>query len=441
MSQTTHGKLLPRLGGLLALALISKTASALSLPPLASGQDISLQGASYARTIQSAGNNPASVTSSGKRAFWFGLGSVSAAYEYGPVDDLTDRIEAVISDLLLQDLSLIDAREIQSIAEDLLNEAGKEGYLRVTAQAQPPLMPLGFRLPGIPGDLTLGAVATMGSRIGVLDAPVEIVPTLGGFQITSDATALARAAVGAALSLGYSRELKVTDETALVGGVRLTYHQIELAKGVVTLEESEPGDAWLDDLEDEYDRNARRSSGISMDAGLIWRTPNYQLGATLLNLNAPSFKYAALGQNCDDPARPLFSRNNCHAARRFADRVKLRESYRMDPQVQLEASLFSQKNGATLNATWDVNSIQDALGDDQQWLSVSGTLRGWWILPGLRAGYHHSLAGAAPSQLTAGLSFLRVINLDAAMATETVTYDGKTVPRSAMASVSFEVFF
>lgn len=436
MSNRSHGRCL-----LLTLALISGTATALDLPPLASGQDISLQGASYARTIQSAGNNPASVTSSGKRALWFGLGSASAAYEYGPVDDLTDRIEAVISDLLLRDLSLSDAEDLQRIARDLLNEAGRDGYLRLSAEAQPPLMPLGFRVPGLPGDLTLGAVGTMGSHIGILDAPVEILPTPGGFRISSDTTALARAAAGLALSLGYSRVLKATEESALVGGLRLTYHQLELAKGVVTLEESESSDAWLDDLEDEYDRSARRSSAVSMDAGLIWQTPNYQLGATLLNLNAPSFKYPILGQNCEDPARPLFSRNNCLAARRFADRVKLRESYRMEPQVQLEASLFSRKKGATLNATWDLASVSDALGDDQQWLSVSGTLRGWWILPALRAGYHHSLAGDAPSQVTAGLSFLRVVNLDAAMSTETVEYEGSSVPRSAMASISFELFF
>lgn len=417
--------------------LISVPGQSNTLIHMPAGQDINYAGASFPSTVQTANNNPASISHRTQEGLWFGMGSLSAGYEFSDVDDLMSRIEELTDDLGRTDLGPIEAAEIQQAGNILLEDIGDNGYVRLSAVAQPPFLPLGGKALG--GHFHVGLTGLFGSQIKVLDAPVEIVDLPDeSFELTSDSAGFIRYALGTSLSLGYSRTFQFNDNQSLSTAIRLNHYSMELAKGVIALENSESGEELEDDLRDEFRRNRRTDRAQGVDLGVLWTNTNYRLGATLKNLNEPSLRYPTLGENCGDPARSPLSRANCESALLFADRVGLRETHRMETQLQLEAAVFSSKNNAEVSLRYDANAVDDLFGDEQQWLSLTGTLRRGWFIPGLRGGYHKNLSGTGLSYLSAGFSLFKLMHLDIAMATNSVDNDGSSVPRGGMIGLSFE---
>ena len=95
-----------------------------------------------------------------------------------------------------------------------------------------------------------------------------------------------------------------------------------------------------------------------------------------------------------------------------------------------------------MNLGLDTNAVPDPVGDDFQWLSVSGgyATDSWWI-PGIRVGYRKNLAGTELSYLGAGVTVFKFVNIDVASALDTVSISGKTLPQGLMASIGFQVNF
>lgn len=95
-----------------------------------------------------------------------------------------------------------------------------------------------------------------------------------------------------------------------------------------------------------------------------------------------------------------------------------------------------------MNLGADANAVPDPLGDEYQWLSAgAGFASDKWWLPGGRIGVRKNVAGSQLTYLTAGVTFFNFINLDVASTTETIKLNGQTVPRGAMANLSFMVAF
>ncbi|MGC2167103.1 MAG: hypothetical protein WA632_13945, partial [Gallionella sp.] len=118
-------------------------------------------------------------------------------------------------------------------------------------------------------------------------------------------------------------------------------------------------------------------------------------------------------------------------------------TYKMKPQLQLEAAAYSVSQNWVLNGGLDANAVQDAVGRDFQWftLSASYATTSWWI-PGARVGYRSNLAGSKLGYITGGLTLFKAMSLDIAFTPKKVTDDkGNSIPRSAMINLGFQMTF
>ncbi len=427
----------PAACGAIAITLLVGAASPAAAGPLfslPSGQDVTLAGAGSPRSVQIAAGNPAAPVTSDLGAFWFGLGGTGVTYEVGDLDDLVD-----------------DAEEVSGFLTRLNDTA----YVKVAASAQPPFLPMGGSLSGLGGAFTLSATAITGARIAFLGDYVNAVNDDGTNTDcnTSDCTVdtnlsgYGKAAAGAVVSLGYSGGVHHRDDGSLFVGGRVNYYAIELSRGVIPLADDDQSGDGEDDVQDEFDRNRKRTNAIGVDLGALWAAHNFRAGATLRNINEPEFEYPAIGVACESKPAGA-AQDNCNAAAAFAvsdpTRVRAREIYTMERQMQLETAAYTANRTWSLGASYDLDAAKDAVGDEYQWLSVSGafTPRGLgWFVPGIRAGYRRNQVGSELEMVSLGLSLFRVVNLDVAASTQSVENDGDEIPRSAMASLSLELFF
>jgi hypothetical protein len=116
------------------------------------------------------------------------------------------------------------------------------------------------------------------------------------------------------------------------------------------------------------------------------------------------------------------------------------QSYTMDRQLKLEASLFTSDRRWSTHLGFDADSATDPMGDDYQWLTLSAgfTTDSWWI-PGARIGYRQNLAGTEMNYIGIGLTAFKIFNIDISSALDTVRIDGTTLPRGLMGSIGFQI--
>src|SRR5690625_5100529 len=117
--------------------------------------------------------------------------------------------------------------------------------------------------------------------------------------ITTDSAAEVRAALVSHFALGYGTSLTdwfaIDDKYGqLEGGVTFNYYNARIGRQLVSIQEQididEGDDDFGDRITDDLLDNTRSSSNIGVDVGVLWHRDNYQLGATIYNLNEPKFK-------------------------------------------------------------------------------------------------------------------------------------------------------
>ncbi|TVP53783.1 MAG: hypothetical protein EA349_13005, partial [Halomonadaceae bacterium] len=375
------------LAGTAALVALSGPAMAQStLSALPTGQNMSFGGASHPRTVQNTFHNPASLSASDRRGFWTGMGAFAVGYEFGPIDNLEDRVDRIADELDRDNLSLNDAEALKLELDELLVELGRDGYLKLDVGVQPPLMPLGVGLPVIGGEFAIGLSGSMSARVSILDAPIEVQSSGDDFELFTNSSAYVKGGIGATLSLGYSSTALFLDEGQLLVGGRLNYYTMELTKSVISLDDSD-SDNLGDDLRDEVDDTRRRDTALGLDLGVIWDARTYRLGGTLRNLNEPTLRYPDIGTDCANRSSEV-ARTNCFTAAFFGDRISTSETHTMERQLQLEGAVFSENRNYSLSGSYDVNASRDLVGDAQQWATVTAAYSShrWWM-PGVRVGY------------------------------------------------------
>jgi hypothetical protein len=271
-------------------------------------------------------------------------------------------------------------------------------------------------------DITGGGPGVYTNGDVTIDATDSANPIL---TIDNDSSVIAQAASTAELALGYSRPMMNLGGGTLYSGLRGKYYKVGLARASVRLGTLIDGAEQA--LDDATDEDFVTDTAMGLDLGVLWVNEHFRLGATLANLNEPSFNFGDVN-NIGDYSDPG-----------ILSQIRESNSYTMEKQLSFEGALYTASQNWVISAAMDANAVEDALGDEYRWATVSAAYATdtWW-LPGIRAGIRKNLAGSKVNYLSVGTT-LAMLNLDLAWSSDKVTIDGESVPRGAMFNLGLEM--
>ncbi len=398
------------------------------------------------------------------RGFRFGtLFDIGAGVEIGEAKDFDQRIDDILDafDRLeeqAEDFSgprpsdpeiqafLDDLNLFENQANDLVRDLTDDAYVKLTGSASAPLVPIAFRsnlLRGVVGlyadgiiearaavesvndafDIGLqGVAANEVDRFEIIDDTPVVVLTDGTerpIEPTDDAGVAVQGGYVGRIGAGYSRQVWSRGEGRLHAGTSFNIFRTTLVRGGVLLNDDE----FEDTARDEFEENQETSSGLGLDIGATWVERWYSLGATLRNINEPSFDYPDTSDSAFFTANPQARRNGSR--------------WTIERQLTLEGAVYTPSRRWMATAALDLNSAKDTTGDNYKWAAILGSYeprRGW--VPSPRVGMKTNLAGEKLTYVAGGLTFFRALHLDVASTLDTTSIDGTSVPRGLQANIA-----
>ena len=447
----------------LTTAVTLAQATPLYHPP---GPNLTYGAVSNGQTIMSDITNPAAgaaVLQQNGNQYRFGiLSSIGAGIEFGKIDDLYNKIDAqadTFSNGVLIDendfAGTIDA-QVNSVNSVLSEIASPDAYAKGFVSGHVPIMPIVVAHKALGGSIVLDINASVAVKVHALNTDVivdaaqletDILAAPGGttsvsngdvsvniadpfnpvLTIDNDSSVIAKASSTAELAVGYSRPVMELGGGTLYGGLRGRYHKVGLARAAIRLGTLIDGAEQA--FDDAADEDFVTDTALGLDVGMLWVNDHFRLGATLANLNQPEFKFGDISTigNFTDAG--------------IINQIRDTNSYTMEKQLTVEAAIYTKNQNWVISAAMDANAIEDALGDEYQWSTVSAAYAtDSWFLPGIRAGLRQNLAGTKVKYLTGGVT-MGPVNLDLAYSPDKVTIDGETVPRGAILNLGLELTF
>lgn len=442
------------IAAVLAFATIACSGSAVAMTPfLQSGSNLTLGSTSQTQTIFGSINNPAAAASlqqDGDWAWKFGALNVGMRVEVGPVDDMIDSMDALndrmdVLDRCLDNISncpftssalTTEIDDVINSGTDILKSSGDKGYADIGFGGHLPMMPMVIAADWTGGAIAFDVNAFVQGKLRVLDAPVVLNPISN--EMTTNTALYIKGVSGVELGMGYSKEVWSKGSGSLYAGAKAKLIQMNLTKVLVGFDSADDVEQVF---EDTMDDDLEAVSGVGLDAGLLWIEQHYRLGVTANNLLEPEFAYPDISSNCNDPSLSPSQTTTCVTALSHSNRIDTSEVHLMNTQVILEGALYSESRNWVASVSYDANSIFDPVGNEYQYLVASaGYVPDSWWRPGFRVGYRTNQVGTMLSEVTLGLSWLRV-NLDLAQSLETITVDGDTAPRTFAANLGIDLSF
>jgi len=245
-------------------------------------------------------------------------------------------------------------------------------------------------------------------------------------KFNNESLLLTKAAFISNMNVGYSRNALALKGGTLSWGVKAKVYRVGLSLLDTRFGDVTDSEALFEDIRHSDFRNSTR---MSLDLGALWHSDRYSVGATLTDVFSPAFSFPQID-------RSKYLKNSIQR------RLKREEEFNIERQLRIEGSVFSMNRRWNANFEWDVNSIADPMGDQYQWLVLSGAYdsRNRWT-PDFRLGLRHNLAGDHLTYLAGGLSLLDVFTLDLSSTLETVTLEGDTLPRGLGVSLGLNFAF
>ena len=246
------------------------------------------------------------------------------------------------------------------------------------------------------------------------------------FRFDNNSGVITKAAQITEFSFGYSRKIWQQEDEKVYIGIKPKYLDVGLSNAAVPIVEINNAKDVFEALDKSSFNYQQR---FSVDIGAVWSAKQYQLGATITNLNQPDFQY---------PAADLSGFTSATVIRL----IRAKEKYVMESQLKLDGGYITSNGAWGVNFGLDINPVPDPMGDDYQWASIGAGFASdsWWI-PSGRLGLRKNMAGTKLTYITAGLTLFNILNLDLASSTDTITVDGTTVPRGFIGNLGFQVLF
>jgi len=236
------------------------------------------------------------------------------------------------------------------------------------------------------------------------------------FTIDNDSLLLVKSTRVSQFSLSFSKKAMENGEGTLYWGVKPSLYRVGLTNVSTRLGEVTDSEALFEDI-----KNADYiyKNGFDVDLGLVWAAQNYQLGVSVTNLIESTYKFPELDQS-DFRSVEVLGKINFH------------KEFSMQRQVKLEAGIFTKHRNWSLHAELDANPVEDPMRDRYQWFTITaGYAADSWWLPSARIGMSRNLAGTELGYLNAGVTVMKIINIDLATILDTVTLDGNEMMRGA----------
>ncbi len=482
---------------LATLASGSSMATPVYHPP---GPNLIYGAISNNQSIMSEVTNPAAGASAlleEKSRYRFGiLSSIGFGYEFGNVTDLYNEIDSTTTTLVDQQSAsletwvndpanidttqyLLDASYRSQIHDNIANlintgtidplnqlqrKIDEDGYFKGFASGHVPLMPFVVSHRGLGGSFTLDANVTVA---GFLDYLAADIPQLNGSyletnadlqnvltnyingtstnatvlydMLASDSTLLVKGAYVTELSLGYSWIAMNHALGNLFTGVRAKYYQAKLTQYAQRLSDLSSSQNSKDTFNNQKGDNYETSTALGLDFGALWVADHYRAGATIDNINKPSFKYPTLALT------DSLGNMNYDTSGTVYNDLRKGSTYEMKPQLRLEGALFTRNTNWVTGAALDVNAVEDPFGQEYQWATLSAAYAASkFYIPSVRVGYRANLAGSKQDYIGMGFTWL-TINFDVAYGLDEITYTEnnkqKKAPRSAMFNIGWAMTF
>ena len=246
------------------------------------------------------------------------------------------------------------------------------------------------------------------------------------YRFENNSGTITRAAQISEISIGYSRKVWAKESNEIYIGVKPKYYNVGLSNTFIFLDNIEDAKSIFEALDKD---NFSYTEKLSMDIGAIWTGKQYQLGATLTNINEREFKF---------PGVDLSKISNPD----IVNAIRRRQTYTMERQLKLEGGYISKTGAWGLNFGIDANAVPDPMFDDYQWVSLgAGFASDNWWLPGARVGIRKNMAGTKLTYITAGITVFNIVNLDLATTTQTIKVDGDTIPQGLILNIGAQVQF
>ena len=410
-------------------------------PYFGGGTNIGYGPASDPSTAFQALANPALPGYSTKKGHIDGFGSnifsFYGFYEIGQIDNLTDKFDELSikldPDNTESNSGLDAAQDVMDAANEILAEVGEDGYLQGGFVFHIPMFPMIFS--GFGGALSLDASISDMGHTRLLDSPVEL-NNLTSLPESASSLYVKNARIFE-ISFGYSRFLTEVFGGELYGGLRTKLMDADFGKTIIKFDEA--SDDIVDDISDSLSGdNSNQSTNFGIDIGLVYEIAGVRLGATLANVNEPAFSYQTLGSNCNSKAGN--EKISCNAALLFSDRITLRETHVMNQQLKMDLA-WQPVSWWKVSASYDMNSINDVVGNEIQYMYIGSSFSPGVILPGIRVGLLQNMVGTELSIISLGTTLFHLLNLDIAFSEQLVEIDGTELPVSAMLNFGFELTF
>jgi len=409
-----------------------------------SGSNITFGHTSNTQTIHGFNNNPAmgaTALKDGEGHFKWGLFDISAGLELGNMNNIEQTIND-LSDAFGAGGTPTTQPEVDALVAKFnsdLQQLTQDGTIKISANVAA-LSPIVIAANWLGGALVFDFNATAATKIQTLYDPIDASVGLGQndgddvyfdgnnliIEPTNDTAAVGSVIGIAEFSLGYSHLLSSHENGDIYGGIRLKALRVGLYREAVKLSDANGnvsdtvGDFSADDVQ----------TAMTADLGALYTSKHYRFGATLKNINAPSFDYNTFDISKFNSGTSVYSE------------LSNSQTYTMDRQLVVDAAWHSENRYWVINGSYDVNAVADPFGDEYKWMVVSAAYASDRILiPGIRFGVRKNLAGSHLSYLTLGTTLFNVVEIDAAASTQKVEVDGSSYPRAFFVSIGASINF
>lgn len=415
-----------------------------------SGSNLVSKGGHTGVLPYSSASNPASLTKRMGEESW-DMGGFSLpllALEIGDVDNLGDRLDELEEALEEveslnsdggEEVTPAEAAAVKSTFDGFIADLGEDAYVNFDLGLPLPTLPVLFK--AFNGVIAINVEASLNARFSALGD--ELIYDENNQDLSTDTSVYVRSGEFIQADLSYGRELKpimlFKQEFKLDVGGRLKFTHGALSRQVIAIDDDNSDsddDSAFDRASDNYDLNKKSTLAIGLDVGTSIHNDKWYVGAMLRNLIPQEFDYADIGTDCaEKPSAGL--RRDCEVAAKFAGRIALSDSYKIDPQLMLEGSYLVHESGLHLFGSIESNSVENVSGGEYQWAVAGVAFSGPWWLPSVELSYNKNLAGQKLDLISLGAQFFKAVNLQVSASPEKAEFDGDSINRSAAISISF----